>query len=62
MSIIFFTLGVSLVLSLLFLVFFLWSTKKGQYDDLVTPSHRALIENEDYKKNINSNMEDHING
>lgn len=62
MSIIFFTLGVSLVLSLLFLVFFLWSTKKGQYDDLVTPSHRALLENEDYKKNINSNMEDHING
>ncbi len=62
MSIIFFTLGVSLVLSLLFLVFFLWSTKKGQYDDLITPSHRALLENEDYKKNINSNMEDHING
>lgn len=62
MSIIFFTLGVSLVLSLLFLVFFLWSTNKGQYDDLVTPSHRALLENDDNKKNINSNMEDHING
>ena len=44
MNIIFFTLGVSLLLSLSFLGLFLWSTKKGQYDDLVTPGHRALMD------------------
>jgi cbb3-type cytochrome oxidase maturation protein len=60
MSIIFFTLGVSLILSLSFLLFFIWSTKKGQYEDLVTPSHRAILENEKPDKNIKT--EDSING
>lgn len=50
MNIIFFTLGVSLLLSLSFLLFFIWSTKKGQYDDLVTPSHRAILDNEKLKR------------
>ncbi|NIP37613.1 MAG: cbb3-type cytochrome oxidase assembly protein CcoS [Candidatus Dadabacteria bacterium] len=59
MNIIFFTLGISLLLSLSFLLFFIWSTKKGQYDDLVTPSHRALLENE--KSNRNLKTEDKIN-
>lgn len=44
MNIIFFTLGVSLLLSVSFLGLFIWSTKKGQYDDLVTPGHRALMD------------------
>ncbi|HSG30990.1 MAG TPA: cbb3-type cytochrome oxidase assembly protein CcoS [Thermodesulfobacteriota bacterium] len=52
MNIIFFTLGVSLLLSLSFLLFFIWSTKKGQYDDLVTPSHRAILDNEKQKRKL----------
>ena len=60
MTIIFFTLAVSLLLSLLFLLFFLWSTKKGQYDDLVTPAHRALLEND--KSDITTNKEERKNG
>ena len=47
MNIIFLTLGVSLALSLTFLGLFLWSTKKGQYDDLVTPGQRALVDEKD---------------
>jgi cbb3-type cytochrome oxidase maturation protein len=47
MNIIFFTLGVSLLLSVSFLALFLWSTKKGQYDDLVTPGHRVLVDEKD---------------
>ncbi len=60
MSIILFTLAVSLLLSLLFLLLFLWSAKRGQYDDLVTPPHRALLENDKSDKNIKT--EDRING
>ena len=60
MNIIFFTLGVSLLLSLSFLLFFLWSTKRGQYDALVTPSHRAILENQNPDKNIKT--EDATNG
>ncbi len=60
MNIIFFTLGVSLLLSLSFLLFFIWSTKKGQYDDLVTPAHRAILEDENTDKN--TDMEERKNG
>lgn len=60
MNIIFFTLGISLILSLLFLLFFLWSTKKGQYDDLITPAHRAILENKKTDKFIK--MEDKKDG
>lgn len=56
MNIIFFTLGVSLLLSVSFLLLFLWSTKKGQYDDLVTPGHRVIVE--DNNINIKSIMEE----
>lgn len=59
MNIIFFTLGVSLLLSVSFLGLFLWSTKKGQYDDLVTPGHRALVdENNISKKSLTEENKD----
>jgi cbb3-type cytochrome oxidase maturation protein len=44
MNIIFLTLGVSIALALVFLLAFIWSTKKGQYDDLATPSQRMLLD------------------
>ncbi len=44
MNIIFLTLGVSIAIALLFLGAFIWATKKGQYDDLTTPSQRMLLD------------------
>jgi len=44
MNIIFLTLGVSIAIALIFLSAFIWATKKGQYDDLTTPSQRMLLD------------------
>lgn len=44
MNIIFLTLGVSIAIALIFLTAFIWATKKGQYDDLTTPSQRMLLD------------------
>jgi len=48
MNIIFLTLGASIGMALIFLLAFIWATKKGQYDDLTTPSQRMLVD--DYEK------------
>lgn len=47
MNILLFTLAVSIFLAISFLIAFIWATKKGQYDDLVTPSYRMLIDEDD---------------
>jgi cbb3-type cytochrome oxidase maturation protein len=60
MNIIFLTLAVSIVLALIFLIAFIWAAKKGQYDDLTTPSQRMLIEDFETKKN--HTKEDKVNG
>jgi cbb3-type cytochrome oxidase maturation protein len=60
MNIIFLTLAVSIILALIFLVAFIWAAKKGQYDDLTTPSQRMLIE--DFETKENHNKEDTVNG
>lgn len=58
MNIIFLTLGVSITIAIFFLIAFIWSTRKGQYDDLETPSHRMLLDDiETENKNI-KNTED----
>ena len=44
MQIIFFMVGVSLLIALIFFGAFLWSMKSGQNDDLYTPSIRILLE------------------
>ena len=43
MNIIFLTLGVSILIAIVFLAAFIWAAGKGQYDDLETPSHRMLL-------------------
>lgn len=60
MNIIFLTLAVSMILALIFLIAFIWAAKKGQYDDLTTPSQRMLIEDFETKKN--HTKEDTVNG
>ncbi|GAB3904960.1 hypothetical protein GCM10028803_35140 [Larkinella knui] len=46
MNIIFFMIGISLLLALGFFGAFLWSMKTGQQDDLYTPSMRMLLDDE----------------
>ncbi len=44
MNIIFFMIGISLLLALGFFGAFLWAMRSGQQDDLYTPSMRILLE------------------
>lgn len=46
MHIIFFMIGVSLIMALGFLGAFFWSLRTGQQDDLYTPSMRMLLDDE----------------
>ena len=58
MNIIFLTLGVSIAIALLFLGFFIWAARRGQYDDLKTPGYRMLLDDYDVdKKNMNKSEE-----
>ena len=42
----------ALIIAVVFVVAFIWATKKGQYDDLDTPAHKILIEDEKTKTKI----------
>lgn len=46
MSIIYLLLAISVVVALVFFIAFIFSVKKGQYDDTYTPSVRMLFEDE----------------
>lgn len=46
MGIIFFMIGISLLLALGFLGAFFWSMRTGQQDDLYTPSIRMLLDDD----------------
>jgi len=55
MGVIFLLIGVSIVIAILFLSFFLWASKSGQFDDDYTPSVRMLFD--DNKNSENQNKE-----
>jgi len=46
MNVIYLTLIISTVVAVVFFVIFIFSLKKGQYDDTYTPSVRMLFEDE----------------
>ncbi len=46
MEIAYYLLPLALSLGVLFLIIFLLAAKTGQFDDLDTPAHRVLIEEE----------------
>ncbi len=50
MDIIFFMIGISLMMALGFLVAFFWSMSKGQNDDLHTPAMRILLDDDTSNK------------
>jgi len=47
MSILYFLIGCSVVLALIFLCAFFWAQRSGQNDDLYTPSIRILLDDDD---------------
>ncbi len=52
-------LGLSLIVALVFFVAFILSVKKGQYDDVYTPSVRMLFDDELVKPQSDNNTTKH---
>jgi len=50
MSALFLLIGISLLVATGFLIAFIWSVKKGQYDDEYTPSVRILLDDDEPEK------------
>jgi len=48
-SAVYIALPFALLLALIFLAAFIWSVRSGQMDDLETPAHRILGEDEERK-------------
>lgn len=46
MSALFVLIGISLLVAIGFLIAFIWSVKKGQYEDEYTPAIRMLLDDE----------------
>jgi cbb3-type cytochrome oxidase maturation protein len=46
MNILYFLIGCSIIMALIFLGAFIWSLKSGQQDDMVTPGIRILFDDE----------------
>lgn len=46
MNMIFFLIGCSILLALIFLAAFFWASRTGQHDDTYTPSVRILFDDE----------------
>ncbi|PQJ74230.1 cbb3-type cytochrome oxidase assembly protein CcoS [Polaribacter gangjinensis] len=51
MSVIYLLLSLSILVALIFLIVFIYSVRKGQYDDTYTPSVRILFDDELVKSN-----------
>lgn len=54
MEVIYILLSISVLIAIGFLIAFIWSVKKGQYEDVVSPSIRILYDDEN-DKNLKSN-------
>ncbi|WP_069659889.1 cbb3-type cytochrome oxidase assembly protein CcoS [Arcticibacter eurypsychrophilus] len=46
MNILYFLIGTSVIMALLFLAAFFWALKNGQHDDVYTPAVRMLFEDD----------------
>lgn len=54
MDVIYILLSISILIALGFLVAFIWSVKKGQYDDTTGPSIRILYDDKSMSNFINT--------
>lgn len=57
MNIIYMLLAISVFVALIFFALFIYSVKKGQYDDTYTPSVRMLFEDELVKEGASNKRE-----
>lgn len=57
MNIIYMLLAISVFVALIFFVLFIYSVKKGQYDDTYTPSVRILFDDELVKEGTSNKIE-----
>jgi cbb3-type cytochrome oxidase maturation protein len=55
MEVMYILIGFSLAAALGFLVAFIWALRRGQFDDLVTPSMRMLFESDRKKESSKNN-------
>ncbi len=60
MSVIYLTLAISVLVALVFFVFYIISVKKGQYEDLYTPSVRILFDDELVEESKENNQSTQI--
>lgn len=60
MNMIYFLIGISTLLALVFLAAFFWASKNGQNDDTYTPSVRILFEDETPHPDEEKSDEDHF--
>lgn len=60
MNMIYFLIGCSILLALIFLAAFFWASKTGQNDDTFTPAVRILFDDELADKEIEISDEDHV--
>jgi cbb3-type cytochrome oxidase maturation protein len=61
MNMIFFLIGCSIFLALIFLAAFFWASRTGQHDDTYTPAVRILFDDViELEKESLKNDEDHI--
>jgi cbb3-type cytochrome oxidase maturation protein len=58
MEIIVVLLPLALLLGAFFIAAFIWSAKKGQYDDLETPSFRMLLDDKKISKQPTTSIKD----
>jgi cbb3-type cytochrome oxidase maturation protein len=53
MEVVYITIGVSVIIAIIFFSIFLMNLKKGQYEDTYTPSVRMLFDDEEKKSKKN---------
>ncbi|MFC3559185.1 cbb3-type cytochrome oxidase assembly protein CcoS [Pedobacter jamesrossensis] len=53
MNILYFLVGCSVLMALIFLAAFFWASKTGQHDDVYTPGIRILFDEEETKSDEN---------
>ncbi|GIV30217.1 MAG: hypothetical protein KatS3mg028_1283 [Bacteroidia bacterium] len=57
MEVIYILLSISILIAASFLIAFIWSVKKGQYEDMTSPSIRILYENDNEPSSMNNKSE-----
>lgn len=61
MEVVYITIGVSVIIAIIFFGVFLMNLKKGQYEDVYTPSVRMLFDDEEKSKKQKQKQKDTIN-